>query len=339
MRRAARAGMLPCAVAFLLSSCNRDAPTAADASAPQASPTLTLATGGSCGTPPTHPGGIIDKVDAPTPWGVAVRDDGLAFFTELYNGGVGITSTKTRTVDGFIPTGEIPTGIAFSPDGATAYVANQYGQVSVLDVATQQVVGTIPVDNPLAVRVSPDGAQLFVATGGTTVYIVDIPTRQVVNSVEVGFAPNGFAVHPDGRMLYVSSFVGGTVSEIDMFTGTVLRTFEVGGTPQEMALNRKGTRLYVANEAGYLNEIELQSGQLAATIPLQGGGFGVGVTPDDGQAYVSIAFTGLVQVFSLQSRSLTKTLDVGGDPRRIAFSQQGRVGAITNSAGYITFVR
>jgi hypothetical protein len=47
----------------------------------------------------------------------------------------------------------------------------------------------------------------------------------------------------------------------------------------------------------------------------------------------------LVQVFSLQSRSLTKTLNVGGDPRRIAFSQQGRVGAITNSAGYITFVR
>jgi len=123
-----------------------------------------------------------------------------------------------------------------------------------------------------------------------------------------------------------------------MFTGAVLRTFNVGGTPQEMALNRKGTRLYVANEAGYLNEIDLLTGNSLPTIQLQGGGFGVGVTPDDGQAYVTLPFTGLVQVFSLQTRKLTKTIDVGGDPRRVAFGQQGRVGAITNQAGYITFV-
>lgn len=48
-----------------------------------------------------------------------------------------------------------------------------FGAVSVLDVASQQQVATIPIDNPLAVRVSPDGTQLFVATGGTTVAIVD----------------------------------------------------------------------------------------------------------------------------------------------------------------------
>jgi hypothetical protein len=30
---------------------------------------------------------------------------------------------------------------------------------------------------------------------------------------------------------------------------------------------------------------------------------------------------------------------VHGDPRRIAFSQQGHIGAIANLAGYVTFVR
>jgi YVTN family beta-propeller protein len=147
----------------------------------------------------------VDKVDAPLPWGVAVRDDGLALFTELASGGVGITSTKTRTLDGFIATGVTPTGIVFSPDGKTAYVANQFGNVSRIDVATRQVTGFVAIGS-LALRVSPDGSQLFVATATTALVTVDIGTLSIVRTVNVGSAPNGFAVYPGGRLLYVSSF-------------------------------------------------------------------------------------------------------------------------------------
>ncbi len=146
-------------------------------------------------------------------------------------------------------------------------------------------------------------------------------------------------MHPGGRLLYVSSFDAGTVSEIDMFTGQVVRVFTTFGTPQEMALNRKGTRLYVANEGGWLDEFNLASGDLTNTIPLQAGAFGVGVTPDDGQAYLTLPSAGLIQIFGLQSRKLAKSINVGGDPRRIAFSQKGNIAAVTNAAGFITFIR
>jgi hypothetical protein len=33
---------------------------------------------------------------------MAVRDDELAYYTEAFHAGVGITSTKTKTLDGFI---------------------------------------------------------------------------------------------------------------------------------------------------------------------------------------------------------------------------------------------
>ena len=138
---------------------------------------------------------------------------------------------------------------------------------------------------------------------------------------------------------YVSASGSGTVSEIDMFTGIVLRTFTVGGIPQDMAVTRKGDRLYVANGSGYLSEFDLQSGQQTATIPLAGEAFGIGVTPDDGQAYVTIPSAGVVQIFNLNSRKLAQTLPVGGNPRRLGFSQQGRIGAIANLAGYVSFVR
>jgi DNA-binding beta-propeller fold protein YncE len=111
-----------------------------------------------------------------------------------------------------------------------------------------------------------------------------------------------------------------------------------------MALDHRGTRLYVANEGplagggGYLTEIPLQTGLPSAPIALQGGGFGVGITPDDAEAYISIPSAGVVQIFKLQNRRLTKTIQVGGSPRRIAFSQRGSVAAVTNQDGFISFV-
>jgi DNA-binding beta-propeller fold protein YncE len=65
----------------------------------------------------------------------------------------------------------------------------------------------------------------------------------------------------------------------------------------------------------------------------------VGVTPDDGQAYVMLPSAGLVQVFTLQTRKLAKSISVGGEPRRIGFSQQRHITAVTNAAGFITFIR
>ncbi|HEU5304800.1 MAG TPA: beta-propeller fold lactonase family protein [Gemmatimonadales bacterium] len=340
MRRVTPAGVLLYTLAsILLAACGEDAPTSM--STASAEPSLVTTSTTAC-EPRTRPGKIVEKVTTPRSWGIAVRDDGLTYFTEPFANGVGITSTATRTVNGFIETGIDPIGAAFSPDGGTAYVTNLLSNtVSVLDVATAQQVGTISTGaaSPFVVRVSPDGERLFVATNGNVVLVVATATREIVKSVEVGFAPNGFAVHPDGRIMYVSSFIGGTVSEVDIVTEQVLRTFFVGGTPQDMAVNRKGSRLYVANEQGYLNEIDLFSGEQLPDIPLAAGGFGVGVTPDDGEAYVSEPGAGLVQVFSLQTRKLSRTIDVGGEPRRLAFSQQGKIGAIANMAGYLTFVR
>ncbi len=345
MHRTTLAGLFLCCAAASLSACASDkSPPTAQSAFPPATPGVSMATAAPSCQPPTHPSGLlIDNVTTPPAFGVAVREDGLTYFTELFNGGVGITSTQTRTVDGFIPTGSIPTGLDFSPDANTAYVTNQGSQnVGVIDVASAQQVATIPTpggESPFVVRVSPDGSRLFISTNTTTVYIVDTQTRQVIGSVQVGFAPNGFAVHPDGRIIYVSASFGGSVTEVDMFTGAVLRTFTVGGVAQDMAVTRDGQRLYVANGSGFLTEIDLQSGQQTATITLAGAAFGIGVTPDDGQAYISLPDQGLVQVFNLQSRRLAFTVDVGGRPRRIGFSQQGHIGAVANEAGSVTFVR
>lgn len=339
MRRAASAGFLWCGMtALVLTACADDAP---DVAAPASTGTPALASSNTCNQP-THPAGtILGTVETSSPWGVAVRDDGLTYFTQLFDNGVGITSTRTRTLEGFLPTGAIPTGVAFSPDGALVYVGNQDATVTVIDVATQTVINTFSTEGTpvFAVQVSPEGDLLFAGGGGSTLYVLNAQTGEILNRVEVGFAPNAFAVAADNRMLYVSSFVGGTVTEVDMYTRTALRTFAVGGRPQGVALNRRATHLYVANENGYLSDINLATGDIAPPVALTSGGFGVGVTPDDNQAYITLPFEGVLQIFGLQTRKLLGRLTVDGEPRRIGFSRAGKLGAVTNQAGYLTFIK
>jgi YVTN family beta-propeller protein len=335
-------------LAVSLAACAPDGPPAGpDAGFAQAAalsrPLLRVGNGNECKPPKVRPSGkIVENVTTSPAWGVAVRDDGLVFFTVPFEAGVGITSTQTRTVDGFIPTGAIPTGIAFSPDGQRAYVANQgSNSVSVIDADARQEVAVVSTEDasPFVVQVSPDNATLFVGTNSGRLVVINTQTLAVTNTTELGNAVNGFAVHPDGRMVYASSFTGGTVTEVDILTSTALRTFVVGGSPQDMAVNRKGTVLYVANEAGYMTEIDIATGNIGTSIPLGGGAFGVGVTPDDREAYVSIPSAGKVQVFNLQQGTLRGTMEVGGEPRRISFSEEGRIGAVANMAGRVTLVR
>lgn len=344
MRSTLLSRLILCSTVVGLAACGSEGGQPTTPTALPNGPSVLLATPGSnCDTGDTHPSGnIVDSIATPATFGIDVREDGLAYATEPDLGGVGVIDSKNRVVTGFIATGNTPTGVAFSPDGNTAYVTNQGDQnVSVIDVPTSTVIANIftPAGSPLVARVSPDGSQLFVATASTTVEIIDVATRTIVRTAEVGFIPNGFVSSPDGRIMYVSAAASGTVTEIDIITGTVLRTFSVGGTPQDMAVTKDGKRLYVGNEAGFLTEITLSSGATTATIALTAGAFGIGVTPDDGQAFVSEPSAGLVQSFNLQSHHLAKNFNVHGTPRRIGFSRQGHIGAVANQAGFVTFIR
>ena len=72
--------------------------------------------------------------------------------------------------------GTRPWGIAISADGRQLYTANgPSGDVSVIDTATREVVGQLPVGNlPEAVVVAPDGSRAYVVNSGdATMSIID----------------------------------------------------------------------------------------------------------------------------------------------------------------------
>jgi YVTN family beta-propeller protein len=82
-----------------------------------------------------------------------------------------VISTAIDRVTATISVGNYPLGVEVTPDGKKVYVANGgsgYGTVSVIDAATDQVVGTpIPVGNfPRAFGLFLQPARMFAGTPG-----------------------------------------------------------------------------------------------------------------------------------------------------------------------------
>jgi YVTN family beta-propeller protein len=122
---------------------------------------------------------------------------------------------------------------------------------------------------------------------------------------------------------------------------TAARTFSPGGTIQEVRLSPDGSELYTVNEEGTFFVYSLGSGTLASSLNLGGSGaFGASITPspDRSKLWVTLISAGEVKVVDRATRTITRTIYVGGNPRRIAFMSDGTA-VIANEFGYVTWVK
>ncbi len=132
---------------------------------------------------------------------IARSSDGTVYAAEGASTLTVITPSGVRTA---ITGLQNPVAMALSADGATLYVANGVGNtVSVINTATQNIIGTIATPSPYGVAISPDNTTLYVANSGdNTVSVIDTATK--ATTIITGFdAPFGIAVSPDGTTLYV----------------------------------------------------------------------------------------------------------------------------------------
>ncbi|MGC2225328.1 MAG: YncE family protein [Methylocella sp.] len=123
--------------------------------------------------------------------GLAGLAGGGAPFAYVANEGSGTvsvidTATIPPSVVATVPVATFPNapfGVAVTPDGAHAYVANYGfpGTVSVIDTATNTVGATITVGScTRGVAVTSDGKRVYVANeGDSTVSVIDTATTPV----------------------------------------------------------------------------------------------------------------------------------------------------------------
>jgi YVTN family beta-propeller protein/autotransporter-associated beta strand protein len=247
---------------------------------------------------------VVGSINVPTgPIGVATSPDAKQVYATspgfipdnrgFAGNTVSIVNTAKNTLAGAITPGIGPIGVAFTPDGAHAYVANSSSNsVSVINTATKSVALSIPVGNsPTGVAMSPNGQYVYVANQSNngngaspgTVSVISTATNGVAFSIPVGNSPTGVAISPSGQYVYVTNMNNGnggagTVSVINTATNTVVSTITVGISPIGISVTPDGKYVYVANSninnggrgplVGIVSVISTASNTVVALIPV-----------------------------------------------------------------------
>lgn len=181
----------------------------------------------------------------------------------------------------------------------------------------------------------------YVSSGSKpgTVSVIDTGDSVVVETVLVGPGPQGIAVTPDGKRVYVAntgaSGPNDTVSVIETASGTdtVVATIRVGRAPHGVAVTPDGKRVYVANGTESVSVIDTNTNAVVTTILLGLGAspFDVAVTPDGKHAYVTNTLNNgpsgppdNVLVIATTTNAVVATVPVGSNPHSVAVTPDGK---------------
>jgi YVTN family beta-propeller protein len=274
------------------------------------------------------------------PTDVAIAASGSAYITRAYAAVVERLDLTTQRPVCSIPVGVNPTRIAFEPAGRRAYVSNQFSDsISVVDTVTDTVVDEIPVaGNPAPLVVGANRQTLYVTTNLDRLFAIDVRSKRVIAEADLPAASHHLALHPDRKRLYVATRSAGVVLELEAKTLERRRSFRVHGYAQGLVV-ADAAELYVANESGWLDALNLETGDVVASLRLDAGAYGLDLSPDRQRLFVTLPSAGRVAVISHATLRQVQMIQTGGTPRHTAFTADGRTAVIANEGGWVDVVR
>jgi len=185
------------------------------------------------------------------------------------------------------------------------FVTNERdGTISVVSTATETVIGNIPIGGrPRGIRVSPDMSRVYVAVS------TPIKTEKPVPPVA-------------------------KVVAIEPRTYRILKEYQVGTDPEQLAVGSDGKRLYVSNEdAGTASVIDVDTGQMIATLVVGIEPEGAVTSPDGKQVYITSETSNSVAVIDTEQEKVVNNFLVGARPRDAVFSPDGAFSYVTAELG------
>jgi len=248
------------------------------------------------------------------------------YTVSLINRGTGeVQGTLDLSVN-FLPPGTYSL-LAISPDGTKAMAGYN---PDVIDLAGQRLVAGEPVVRLWFLAFTPDGTRVY-ATGGvdpggfptpTDLYIINPVSGVILEQRDLEGDPIGaaLAISPDGTRVWITGENQFGLAEFDVATGARIRTLALGTFFRDATLSPDGSRLY-ANTLTDMVEVDLVTGALDVIAPA-----GIARTvfhPDGTRAFISVAADNEVLEVDVATRTITRRIPMGGEPRGIAVTPDG----------------
>lgn len=265
---------------------------------------------------------------------LGVRDLGSATLSPLtahHVGAGGCDAFSTLEVSTQqLPEGDLPSDVAFTPDGSSIVVSHTLTRnLVVIDAATRVVTNTIQLSgSPQALAISSDGVHAVTANlFEDSASIVNLNTATEIAVVPIGNQPGGVCITPDGTKAVISNIVDQSMSVIDIASATELHRIPGAGFAATIALTPENgvSRVSFSGFECASNSIvvlpdfgsdEIDFYDIVAgtvnSVPSVNNPIGVDVTPDGSTAVISHFFPETsCSVVDVGTQSITKNINVG----------------------------
>lgn len=234
-----------------------------------------------------------------------------------------------------------------------AYVTNQDGGVTVIDLASMETIGDIDVqaEGPRGIGVTNDGKLLITANKDNgNISVVDTATGKLVQHIEVGKNPEFVRIKDDFAFIsFEPSSKGGPppkpgeavkedddddeadeparIAVVDLKAGKKVREIVGGPETEGIEFSKDNKHLIITNEADNTITVhDLQSGELQHTIATKEFGLrprGIKASPD-GSFYVATLEYGNSFLILDSEFKPVKTVKTGESPYGISFDRDGK---------------
>ena len=235
-----------------------------------------------------------------------------------------------------MPVGKNPQQIAFSPDGATAYVAAGRSQrVTLIDAKNFLVSGSMDAPGiPVGVGILPvSGDVLVSAFKDGAVARLDRTTGKPTGLVETGAGSSMLAGPFLGEKFLVAAERDKRVSLIDGATMKLLASFPTAERPFPPAVTSDGKLGFIASfMAGTVTVIDLERKMLQTLFPVGQGPSGLAVLPGDEKLAVALWEENRVAIIDIKTRREVQNLQdgIGLQPLSVVVSPDGRLAFVNN---------
>lgn len=215
-----------------------------------------------------------------------VESGGKFYFTSEMTRTVGRYNTQTDSVDWIRGTGQSLTHIpAISPDGKRLYATNMFS------------------DSVTMIEIEGAGQE-----------------PQTIKQIPVGNKPEGIAVSPDGKEIWVGHNGDGGVSIIDAASLTVKQTVKVGQVPIRLAFTRDGKRVVIADpKASEMLVYDASTKAEIKRIKIAGAPVGFALSSNEKRAFVSLVGAAKAALVDLETGETLGSVKTGVHPDGIVW--------------------